>query len=42
MRLDFHLIIGNWKIERWHLWQWRKHQAVKNKSITWVTWDKVL
>jgi hypothetical protein len=38
----FVLVIGNWKIEKWHLWHLQRTRAVNNPNVSWLEWKRVL
>lgn len=42
MHLHFLIVVGSYKFENWHLYRFRQHRAVKNKSVCWRMWDRLL
>jgi hypothetical protein len=38
----FCCVWGRWKLENWHLYRYREHQAVNNPGIRRHDWDRLL
>ncbi len=44
MTLHFKVIVGNWKIEDWHLYRYTLHvdAKTKGKKARWFMWDRIV
>lgn len=42
MHRYFLIVLGNWKLENWHVYRQRRHYSAKQPAVSWLMWDRVL